>query len=92
MPRPTGQHALTFDQDDDVGLCIRVSHNPMIKTEVIVRHVKNALEHQPLHFCEQYFTFSQSRAHFLRHSNGRPQRSHVLGANPFLVWAVRGMI
>ena len=27
---------------------------------------------------EQYFTFSQSRAHFLRHSNGRPQPAQRL--------------
>ena len=40
-----------------------------------------------LHFSEQYFTFSQSLAHFLRHSNGRPQRSQTLGGNPFFVLA-----
>ena len=41
-----------------------------------------------LHFSEQYLTFSQSRAHFLRHSNGRWQRAQTLGANPFLILAL----
>ena len=36
---------------------------------------------------EQYLTFSQSRAHFLRHSKSNPQRTHVFGAKPFLVLA-----
>lgn len=27
---------------------------------------------------EQYFTFSQSRAHFLRQVNGRPQTGQIL--------------
>jgi hypothetical protein len=27
-------------------------------------------------FAEQYFTFSQSRAHFFRHVNGLPQAEH----------------
>ena len=31
------------------------------------------------HASEQYRTLSQSRAHFLRHSNGRWQRSHIFG-------------
>jgi hypothetical protein len=30
------------------------------------------------HLSEQYFTLSQSRAHFLRHVNGRPHEAHVL--------------
>ena len=40
-----------------------------------------------LHFSEQYFTFSQSRAHFLRHSKGRSHRWHILGSKPFFVLA-----
>jgi hypothetical protein len=40
-----------------------------------------------LHFSEQYLTFSQSRAHFLRHSKGRLQRWQILGGKPFLVLA-----
>jgi len=43
-----------------------------------------------LHFSEQYFTFSQSRAHFLRHSKGRLQRWQILGGKPFLVLACIG--
>ena len=41
-----------------------------------------------LHLSEQYFTFSQSRAHFLRHSNGRLQRWQIFGSKPFLVLAL----
>jgi hypothetical protein len=41
-----------------------------------------------LHFSEQYLTLSQSRAHFLRHSKGRPQRWQILGGKPFLVFAI----
>jgi hypothetical protein len=40
-----------------------------------------------LHFSEQYFTFSQSLAHFLRHSNSRSQRWQTLGAKPFFTFA-----
>lgn len=43
---------------------------------------------QPLHLSEQYLTLSQSLAHFLRHSNPRPQRTHTLGSKPFLVFGV----
>jgi hypothetical protein len=35
---------------------------------------------------EQYFTFSQSRAHFLRHANGRPHMTHVLIGRSALRW------
>ena len=41
-----------------------------------------------LHFSEQYLTFSQSRAHFLRHSKGRPQVAQIFGGKPFLVFAI----
>lgn len=37
------------------------------------------------HLSEQYFTSSQTRAHFLRHANGRPQTMHVLVGNVDLV-------
>jgi hypothetical protein len=32
-----------------------------------------------LHFCEQNLTLSQSRSHFLRHSNGSPQLAQLFG-------------
>ena len=51
------------------------------------------IAHFPLrHLSEQYFTFSQSRAHFLRHSNSRLHRRHTLGANPFLIFAFIGLV
>lgn len=43
---------------------------------------------QPLHLSEQYLTLSQFLAHFLRHSNPRPQRIQTLGSKPFLVFGV----
>jgi hypothetical protein len=62
---------------------------------VIVCDVEDAFNHDfapaDLHFWEQNLTFSQSRSHFLRHSNGNPQLAQVFGAWPFLVCAVRGM-
>lgn len=37
------------------------------------------------HRSEQYFTWSQSRAHFLRQANGRPHAAQTLvGKSPFL--------
>jgi hypothetical protein len=36
---------------------------------------------------EQYLTLGQSFAHFFRHSNSRPQRWHILGGKPFLIFA-----
>lgn len=33
---------------------------------------------------EQYFTFSQSRAHFLRHTNGLPQTMHIFSGKSAL--------
>ena len=40
-----------------------------------------------LHLSEQYFTFSQSRAHFFRHSNSLLQRTQTFGAKPFFILA-----
>jgi hypothetical protein len=39
---------------------------------------------------EQYLTFSQSLAHFLRHSNSNPQRTHTFGGKPFFIFARMG--
>jgi hypothetical protein len=51
-------------------------------------HWINLLYYFPaLHFSEQYLTFSQSRAHFFRHSKGRLQRWQIFGGKPFLVLA-----
>jgi hypothetical protein len=58
---------------------------------VVERDVQDAFDHPRRHFSEQYFTFAQSRAHFLRHSNGNPHASQTLGGCPFLSLAMRGM-
>lgn len=55
--------------------------------------MSNQLEAPPgpypaLHLFEQYFTVSQSRAHFFRHSNGRLHRWQIFGSKPFLVLAL----
>jgi transposase len=39
----------------------------------------------PLHRSEQVFTSSQSRAHFLRHANGRPQAAQIFSGRLDLV-------
>jgi hypothetical protein len=69
-----------------------------VAIQVIVRDVDYAgvlrsirAHSQPRHLSEQYFTLGQSRAHFLRHSKGSPQRAQILGSKPFLVFASRGM-
>ncbi len=40
----------------------------------------------------QYFTLSQFLAHFLRHSNFRPQVTQVLGGKPFLIFGICAML
>jgi len=61
--------------------------------EVAVQVVKGDIE-DPLHLFSrhlslQYLTSFQFLAHFLRHSNSRPQRRQVLGGNPFLTFTTR---
>jgi hypothetical protein len=58
---------------------LTVEENPqsalLAVVEISNKAVNPGLTYFPdLHFSEQYFTFSQSRAHFLRHSKGRLQR------------------
>jgi hypothetical protein len=44
-----------------------------------------ALDFAERHRSEQYFTFSQSRAHFLRQVKGKPQAAQVfVGRSDFL--------
>jgi hypothetical protein len=43
--------------------------------------------HLPPHFLEQYLTFSQFFAHFLRHSNSKLQVMQTFGLKPFLILA-----
>jgi hypothetical protein len=60
--------------------------------QVIEWNIDNALHLFSRHRSLQYFTSFQFLAHFLRHSNSSPQRTQVLGANPFLTFAVRGIV
>jgi hypothetical protein len=92
MPVSAREHACALNENDEISLWRSSGHHSVIEVQVVECDEKDALEHQPLHFCEQYLTLSHSRAHFLRHSNGSPQRSQVLGANPFFVWAVRDIL
>ena len=54
---------------------------------MIVGYVKDPFKGHPRQRFEQYFTFAQSLAHFLRHSNFSPHLSQVRGSKPFLVFA-----
>ena len=44
-----------------------------------------------LHLWLQYLTCSQSRVHFLRHSNSSLQVAQTRGAKPFLIFASRAI-
>jgi len=57
--------------------------------QVIKRDIDNSLHLLSRHLSLQYLTSVQFFAHFLRHSNSRPQRWHVFGTNPFFTLAVR---
>jgi hypothetical protein len=98
MPVAAGRHSRTLDQNDYVGCHVGIAQSTSVAIQVIVCDVDYAgvrrsirAHNQPLHLSEQYFTLGQSRAHFLRHSNGSPQRAQILGSKPFLVFASRGM-
>jgi hypothetical protein len=78
-------HPLAFNQHDEISISISYFHCAELNIELIEWDVDDATHDERLHRSEQYFTESQSRCHFLRHSNNRPHRSHFLGAKPFLV-------
>jgi len=48
--------------------------------------------HLPPHFLLQYLTFSQFFSHFLRHSKGKLQLTHIFGAKPFFTLATRDLL
>jgi hypothetical protein len=56
---------------------------------LIMADIDNPL-HLPPHFLEQYLTFSQFFAHFLRHSNSNLQVTQTFGLNPFFILACIG--
>jgi hypothetical protein len=68
-----------------------ILQNAVISVQVVVSNVKDSLKSHFLHFSEQYFTFSQSFAHFFRHSKGKPQVTQSFGSKPFLRLAIRGI-
>ena len=91
VPGASGRHACALDEDNKVVDRVGGRQCAAGSVQVIERHIDNALTPPRRHFSEQYFTFAQSRAHFLRHSNGRPHRSQFLGGCPFLSLATRGI-
>lgn len=44
----------------------------------------------PAHRLEQYFTVSQSFAHFLRQAKGRPQDTQIFVGRVGFLWAMSG--
>ena len=95
MPVSSLDHGLTLNHDNGIGCGICRGKNTIVAVELIKWHVEQASDHaldpDLLHLSEQYLTFSQSRCHFLRHSNSRPQVEHTLGGYPPLVLAIRGI-
>jgi hypothetical protein len=85
---PSG-HAGTFHKDNQIGCWICILERPVFAMEVIKGDIDDALHLFSRHRSLQYLTSVQFLAHFLRHSNSRPQRWQVLGANPFLTLATR---
>jgi hypothetical protein len=59
--------------------------------QVIKGDIDDAFHLISRHRSLQYFTSFQFLAHFLRHSNSRPQRIHVFGAKPFFTFAMRAI-
>ena len=84
MPWTILDHTPAFNQNNQVGGRISSPQNPKFGVQVVMGNIENPLEAHRLHFSEQYLTFSQSLAHFLRHSKARPHRSQILGSKPFL--------
>ena len=89
VPGARREHGPTGDHQYLIRGRISAPHRTFGETQLVIRNQDQSV-HARLHRSEQYFTFSQSRAHALRHSNGSPQRSHVRGACPFFVRATRG--
>jgi hypothetical protein len=89
VPCARRDHGPTPDHQYLVRGRISALHRTFGETQLVIRNQDQSV-HARLHRSEQYFTFSQSRAHALRHSKGSPQRSHVRGACPFLTRAMRG--
>jgi hypothetical protein len=88
MPVPSGRHAGALNQHHSVLERICGCQYAVFHVELIVWDIENSFEAHLRHFSEQYFTFSQFLAHFLRHSNLRPHFSHVRGGKPFLVFGI----
>lgn len=85
MPIRTCDHRLAFNENYEVVTFICAFKNSKVSMKVIEGDIECALHLPDLHASEQYFTDSQSRAHFLRHSKGRPQVSQSFGGCPFLI-------
>jgi hypothetical protein len=71
-----------------------MAHSPSVAAPIEQYQKRIAASPDPLQRSEQYFTFSQSRAHFLRHANGRPHDAHIFcgrlalaGRSPFALRA-----
>jgi hypothetical protein len=78
---------LAFNQNNQIVLLIRAFERTKLSMQLIEGDIYGALHLPALQASEQYFTFSQSRAHFLRHSKGRWQRMQSFGAKPFFTRA-----
>jgi hypothetical protein len=66
---------------------ISLPEGTLITVQVIKGNVNDPLHLFLRHLSLQYLTLFQFFAHFLRHSKGRPHRTHTLGLKPFLLFA-----
>jgi hypothetical protein len=91
VPGSPCSHARTFNKGDDILFVVGIFECAVVAVQVIKGDIDDALHLIFLQRSLQYFTSSQFLAHFLRHSNSRPQRRQVLGSKPFLFFAMRPM-
>jgi peroxiredoxin len=78
-----------FQAKNTVILGVSTFKRAILTMQMIKRNINNAFHLFSRHRSLQYLTSDQFLAHFLRHSNSRPQRTQTLGAKPFFVLATR---
>jgi hypothetical protein len=83
VPLSACDHPLALNQNNYVRLFVSNFHCTAFSIELIKGNEDNPSHYLRRHFSELYLTDSQSQAHFLRHSNGRPHVTQTFGANPF---------
>ncbi len=89
MPVAPYSHSSAFNYGDDIFSGVSLFECAIVAVQVIKGDIEDPLHLLWRHRSLQYLTSPQFLAHFLRHSNSRPQRWQLLGTNPFLTLAMR---